>query len=168
MPRFTRFAVRDLGLLALTIGAWRLDAKLAAGHPSTGGARAVGVATGLLTALIGFATHEWGHLAGAVGSGGVVHEPERLSSVFLFFFDVEKSDRRSFLAMSYGGYAGSALATLAIAALVPRDRLSGKVALTAATLGALVTLALEVPTTVSVARGGAFPSGGVYRGTPAR
>lgn len=99
-------------------------------------------------------------------SGGVVHEPERLSSPFLFFFDVQNSDRRAFLAMSYGGYAGSALATLAIAALVPRDRWSGRVALVAATLGTLATLALEVPTTVHVARGGPFPSGGVYRGEP--
>ena len=39
----------------------------------------------------------------------------------------------------------------------------GKVARGATVLGALATLALEIPTTVRVARGGDFPTGFVYR-----
>ncbi len=126
------------------------------------------VAAGLMTAAMGFVAHEWGHLAGTVMSGGVAHPAKSLASPFLFSFDVEKSDRRAFLGMSYGGYAGTAVATAAILAFVPRDRLSGRLALAATALGAAATLALEIPTTIRVARGGAFPQGGVYAGDPTR
>jgi len=40
--------------------------------------------------------------------------------------------------------------------------LSGLVALVATTLGVIATFALEVPTTIRVARGGPLPNGGVF------
>lgn len=147
--------MRDAAILGLTALAWRKD--------RTAGPSVRGALAGGLTALSGFLAHEWGHLAGTALSGGVAHEPERLSSPFLFFFDVGKSDRRSFLWMSYGGYAATALASAAIFSFAPTDRWSGKVARSAAALGALATFALELPTTIRVARGGPFPSGFVYR-----
>lgn len=122
----------------------------------------VAVAAGLLTTLVGFFAHEWGHLLGALAAGGVVHAPRRLTSPFLFFFDVSKSDRRAFLAMSYGGYAASAVALAIIMVAVPWHALSGLTALVATSLGVLATFAIEVPTTVRVARGGPLPSGGVF------
>jgi hypothetical protein len=163
--RFVRFALRDIGVAALTLAAFDVDRRIRGRAPRS--AEIVsGVGAGLLAALLGFVAHEWGHLAGALASGGVAHEPERVTSTFLFRFDVEKSSRASFLAMSYGGYAGTALAAAAIAALVPRQTLAGKVALGATALGLVATFALEIPTTVRVARGGPLPSGGVYAGTP--
>lgn len=157
MHRFTPFALRDLAVGALTGVAWYADRR------NVGG-RVVGVAAGVLTALMGFAAHEWGHLGGAVAAGGVVEAPQSLSSVFLFHFDTEKSDRRAFVAMSVGGYAGTVLASVLILKLVPRDRVSGRVALAAAALGALATFALEMPTTWRVARGAPMPTGGVFAG----
>lgn len=161
--RFVRFAVRDAGLALLTVAAWHNDCRARAGSAGV----ASGVSAGLLTALLGFLAHEWGHLAGAILSGGVVEEPASVTSPFLFHFDVERSSRASFLGMSYGGYVGTAVAALSIAALVPREKLGGRVALVATALGIATTLALEIPTTVRVARGGPFPSGGVYAGDPA-
>lgn len=152
---FVRFALRDAAIVGLTALAWRRDRERG---PSIGGTIA-----GALAAVGGFLAHEWGHLAGTVFSGGVAHEPEQLSSPFLFFFDTKKSDRRQFLWMSYGGYAGTAIASAAIVLLTPADRWSGKVARAATLAGAIATLALELPTTVRVARGGAFPEGFVYR-----
>ncbi len=153
--RFLRFAIRDAAILGLTALAWRRDRSAG---PSLAGALAGG-----LTALSGFLAHEWGHLAGTVLSGGFAHEPDNLASPFLFFFDTTRSDRRSFLWMSYGGYAATVAASAAIVCFAPADRWSGKVARGATVLGAPATLALEIPTTVRVARGGDFPTGFVYR-----
>ncbi len=164
--RFLRFAARDLVVGAVTAGAWALEARARGSKRFE--ARAVAVGAGLLTGLVGFAAHEWGHLAGSIATGGVVHEPDALTSPFLFFFDVEASSRRAFLGMSYGGYAGTVLASLVILRFVPPKTLAGKVALAATTAGVLATFALEIPTTVRVARGGPLPKGGVYRGDPDR
>ena len=166
MPRFLRFLARDVTIGAATAAAWVVEAN--AERSGLGGAKrgAIAVGAGLLTASLGFLAHEWGHLAGAVVGGGVVEEPQSLGSPFLFLFNVEASDRPAFLAMSYGGYAGTAIAAIAILRLVPRDTLAGRLALGATALGVAATLALEVPTTVRVARGGPLPAvGGVYAGT---
>lgn len=153
--RFVRFALRDAAILGATALAWRRDR---ATGPSVAGAVAGG-----LTALSGFLAHEWGHLAGTSWSGGFAHEPSRLTSPFLFFFDTKQSDRRAFLGMSVGGYVGTVIASVAIVALAPKDRWSGKVARAATLAGAVATFALEVPTTIRVWRGGPLPEGFVYR-----
>lgn len=159
---FLRFLARDLVLLGWTAGAWALDAGLRAQGRSDTLALAVAVFAGLMAALVGFLLHEWGHWLGAAAAGGVLHAPRKLHSVFLFFFDVAKSSRRAFLWMSYGGYAASALGVGLMIAFLPRDAWSGRVALLAASIGMLVTFALEVPTTLRVARGGELPRGGVF------
>jgi hypothetical protein len=159
---FLRFLARDALVGVLLMLAWRADGDLRAAHADGLAAMGVGLAAGLLTTLIGFFAHEWGHLLGALSANGVVHAPRRISSPFLFFFDVARSDRRAFLAMSYGGYAASALALVVIMSAVPWRTLSGLTALVATSLGVLATFAIEVPTTIRVARGGALPSGGVF------
>lgn len=163
MGRFTRFLVRDLILGALTLGAIVLDARTT---PDTGLAVPIGIAAGALAALSAFLVHEWGHLIGTFVSGGVAHPPPSLAAVFLFHFDVEKSDRRQFLAMSYGGYLATALAVVPLALWIDLGRVSGITGLVLSVLGIGATLVLEIPTTVRVARGGPLPSGGVYEGKP--
>ncbi len=167
MRPFVRFAVRD-GVLALVAAALVvLDRGLSSGAASSGAAPfAVGVAAGVMVPLVSFLAHEWGHLAGTLGSGGVAHPPPSLAAVFLFHFDVERSSRRQFLAMSYGGYAATALVVLPLAAWIDPHRASGLTALVLSVLGIGATLALEIPVTWRVARGGPLPSGGVYVGTP--
>jgi hypothetical protein len=159
---FLRFLVRDLLIVILLVVAWRVDSELRVAHAGELGAGAVAVVAGVLTTLVGFFAHEWGHLLGALVADGVVHAPRRLGSPFLFFFDAARSDRRAFLAMSYGGYAASAVALAIIMVAVPWHTLSGLTALVLTSLGVLATFAIEVPTTVRVARGGALPSGGVF------
>ncbi len=159
---FLRFLLRDALVAVALLIAWRADGALRAAHAEGLFATAVAVAAGLLTTLVGFFAHEWGHLLGALWANGVVHAPRRLSSPFLFFFDVAKSDRRAFLAMSCGGYAASAMALALIMSAVPWRTLSGLTALVATSLGVLATFAIEVPTTVRVARGGPLPTGGVF------
>ncbi len=159
---FRPFALRDLALALVAVALVVVDARLRAAGTTGTAAAVVGVAAGLFAALAGFLVHEWGHLLGAVAAGGTAHAPNRLSSAFLFYFDVCRSDRRAFLWMSYGGYLASAVAVPAVVVALPWESLSGKVATVSAALGMAVTLALEIPTTVRVARGGALPTGGVF------
>jgi hypothetical protein len=158
---FLPLLVRDLGIAALTAVVLVLEAQAEGLAASV-----LGVLAGTLAALTAFVIHEWGHLAGALGSGGTAHPAPSLASFFLFHFDVEKSDRRQFLAMSYGGYLATVLAVLLLALWIDPARLSGQTCLVLSVLGIGVTLALEIPTTVRVARGGPLPHGGVYAGTP--
>jgi hypothetical protein len=151
--------VRDGAVLAGTLGLWWLDGAARA-QPASAGGVLLAVLTGLATALCGFLMHEWGHLLGARLARSKLEFPP-LYSLFLFKFDVLHNGRREFLAMSYGGYAASALSVLVLALVLPRDALSGLVGLLASVLGVLATLLLELPTTVRVYRGAPLPSAGV-------
>jgi hypothetical protein len=157
-PRY--LLVRDSVVCAVTLLACVTDRVLRAqGHDSF----ALGVLTGGLLAVTGFLMHEWGHLAGSLATGSVVHYPPRALAPLLFHFDVRKNDRRQFLAMSYGGYAGTFLGVLALVSAVDPRAWSGRVGLFLTAVGVAVTLIAEVPTTVRVARGGALPDGFAFR-----
>lgn len=156
-----RFFVRDAGVFAATAALWVLDARVR----GDGGAAATSVAalTGLATALCGFLAHEWGHLAGSLASGSVVHFPPGVLRPLLFHFDAAANGRRQFFWMSGGGYLATVVAVGVILVACPLDAWSGRLAATLAGAGMLVTFALEVPITVRVARGAALPSGAAYR-----
>lgn len=163
---FVPFALRDLALSSLCAIVWCLDAKSRDAGVTGLSAWALAFAAGALTVLVAFLCHEWGHLLGTWVAGGVAHAPPRLWSVFLFSFDVSRSERRAFLWMSYGGYLASALALAVMTWALPRWTPSSYVALVGTALGVAATFALEIPTTVRVARGGPMPSGGVFSGEP--
>jgi membrane-associated protease RseP (regulator of RpoE activity) len=157
-----RLLARDLLLLGATLGVWRLDAA----HRGESGVLAAGIAVsaGVLAALCGYLAHEWGHLIGARASGSRVHFPERMTSTFLFYFDVEHNDRRRFLAMSLGGFAASAVVVPLLFAALPGGALSTWVALALVAAGVIATLILELPPFFRVLGGAPLPRGAVYRG----
>ncbi len=163
MRPFLPFLVRDLVMVAIALLAAWLDVSLAADGPA---GIAFGALVGALATWVAFLVHEWGHLFGTLASGGRAHAPASLAAVFLFAFDVETSTRRQFLAMSLGGYLGTVAAVVPLALWIDTSRASGLVALVLSSIGITVTVARELPTTWSVARGAPLPSGGVYRGTP--
>jgi hypothetical protein len=151
---------RDVLLLVLTGLVWRADAAL---RGESGALSAlVGVAAGALAAIAVYLAHEWGHLLAARAAGSRVHYPERVTSTFLFFFDVGANDRRQFLAMSLGGFATSAVALPLLFASVPAA-LSGWVAMGLAGAGLVATLVTELPPFLRVLRGAPLPRGFVYR-----
>lgn len=161
---FYRFLVRDLCLGGITLALMVGDAALR-GEPGPL-SMAVAVLAGAMAAMSGFLVHEWGHLAATFAAGGVAHPPTSLRAIFLFNFDVEKSTRAQFLAMSYGGYAATGLGVLLLLPWIDLGQISGVTALVLSTLGIGATLILEIPTTLRVARGGPLPTGGVYAGEP--
>ncbi len=155
-----KLALRDAAILALALALWAWDARVR----GEGGALAIAVAlsAGVLTALVGYLLHEWGHLAGAALSRSVVHLPAGIASVFLFRFDSDRNTRAQFLAMSWGGFVASGVVLAVLAASLPLDALSGRTALLLAGLGVAATLALEVPPAWRVARGAPIPTGVAY------
>jgi len=158
---YTRVALRDLGLLALTLALWLADASLRGGGGV--GAAAVGVAAGALAGLCAYFGHEWGHLLGAKLGRAVVHPPSRIATVFLFNFDSDANRAREFVWMSSGGFLASAVGLAFLLAVLPLDALSGRVALTITLLGVLATAVLELPPFFRVLRGGPIPRGLGYR-----
>jgi hypothetical protein len=153
-------ARRDLGILALTLAVWRLDAAVRGG----GLEWITATLAGALTAICGYLFHEWGHLAGALMSKSEVRLPERASEIFLFNFDSDRNDARQFTTMSSGGFLASGVAIIFLSLVLPRDTLAAKISLVLVALGVIATAILEVPPFVRVLRGGPLPRGAAFVG----
>lgn len=146
-----RFIVREAILVTAVGLLWLVEARLPS--ESTWATQAFRVFVGLATVVPGALLHEWGHLIASLSTRAQVHYPEGWVDKLLFDFDVETNDRRQFLIMSAGGYLGSAVGVTLFVWLLPLDRLSGQVALAGAALGMLVSVIIEMPTTIRVLRG---------------
>ena len=157
-----KHALRDLGLVALTLLVWRLDASARA----SGSVLEWGTAplAGALTAIAGYLFHEWGHLTAARATGSVVRLPESASEIFLFNFHSDRNSARQFLAMSMGGFIASAVSVVFLLVVLPLDTLAGKIALALVALGVLATAVLELPPFFKVMRGAPLPRGTAYVG----
>jgi hypothetical protein len=155
--------LRDLSLMFAALGALVLDARLRATLPTGPLTIAVGVLAGVLVAVAGFIMHEWGHLTGSLLTKSAVHYPQTALSPLLFHFDTKRNNRTQFLAMSWGGYLATAIATALVVAIVDARAWSGRVALVLTVGGMIVTLVAEVPTTVRVLLGRPLPDGFAFR-----
>lgn len=151
-----RFLLRDLALASVMAGLWALAHDL--GGQTGVGPTLLRVVAGVSIALAAALLHEWGHLAGALASGSRVHFPKRTLTPLLFDFDVANNSREQFLAMSAGGYLGSALGLAVLAWAQPPVDLTGYVAWLIAGGGVLATVLIEAPVTLRVARGAAPPA----------
>ena len=157
-------ARRDLGILALTLALWRLDASARGGELEW----LTSTLAGALTAICGYLFHEWGHLAAAFLSRSEVRLPERASEIFLFNFDVDRNDARQFTTMSLGGFAASAIAIVFLLLVLPADVLATRISLVLVLLGVIATAVLELPPFFRVLRGGPMPRGAAFVGDDTR
>jgi hypothetical protein len=151
-------ARRDLGIFAVTLAVWRLDAAVRGG----GLEWMTAALAGTLTAICGYLFHEWGHLAGALMSKSEFRLPERTSEIFLFNFDSDRNDARQFTTMSSGGFLASAIAIVFLLLALPRDTLAAKISLALVALGVVATAILELPPFFRVLRGGPLPRGAAF------
>jgi hypothetical protein len=140
---FCRMAIRDATIIALGVVLWRGLAAYTEGDTML--ADLLGLVLGLLVGTGGYFLHEWGHLAGAVLSGSVVHPPHTLKTGFLFSFDSKRNDKRQFLIMSLSGFAMTAWVTFAFYTFLPDGLLASRVARGVAMLGAFLAVFLETP-----------------------
>jgi hypothetical protein len=159
---FLRFAVRDTVLLVLCVLLWQYTLQQQAAGLNSWVSIPLQVGVALLTTLVGFLVHEWGHLLGALAYRGKVHAPHRWYELFLFHFDGRGNNARQFIAMSVGGFIASGLVVAVLVTALPLGTLAGLLALVFGGLGVLATFVLEFPTTWRVMRGGPLPSGFVY------
>lgn len=143
MTGFGRFLLRDAILLALTLGAW----VSASWITFTDGwmADTVAVALGALAGMCAWQAHEWGHLVFARVTGGRVHLPDGLFSVYLFGFRNAENSKFQFIAMALGGFIATAIVFLLLIPLLPQDWLATRVFRSLVIIEILVTTALEVP-----------------------
>jgi fermentation-respiration switch protein FrsA (DUF1100 family) len=158
---FTRFFIRDLVLLGLCILAWRLNLSEFAASNGVLAALCSALAV-ILTVLVSYEVHEWGHLSGAVLTGSKVHAPHRLVHQFLFHFDGSANDRRQFVGMSIGGLVASLVALAGLLLLLPLATITAKVILALVGIGIVATFLREVPEAWRVHRGIIVPTGPVY------
>lgn len=166
MPSHTllKLIVRDGVLACITTALWWTI--LAVGATDSVAALLLHGITGLMTVLLGYLAHEWGHLIGAWASRSVVHLPKgAFASPFLFKFDTARNNREQFLAMSAGGFIASAIIVAALIALLPMEMLASRIALALTLLGVLATFILEIPPAWTVYRGGAMPGGAAFVNT---
>jgi hypothetical protein len=155
-----RHALRDLGLVLLTLALWRADAAVrgAVGVVPV----LIAIVAGFLTAVAGYLAHEWGHFFGARAGGSVIRLPSSPAAIFLFNFDSDRNTREQFLLMSCGGFLASALVIALFLAILPLPALASLVALGLTGAGVVATAILEVPPFVRVLQGGPIPRGGAY------
>jgi hypothetical protein len=161
-----KHALRDIGLVLLTLAVWRLDAWARASGSALEWATAP--VAGALTAIAGYLFHEWGHLAAARAAGSVVRLPASAGEIFLFNFNSDRNSSRQFLTMSMGGFIASGISIVFLFAVLPLDTLAGKIALGLVALGVLATAVLELPPFFEVMRGAPLPRGTAYVGDDSR
>lgn len=158
--RFAALLLRDLLVIAATLAAWHFYRPMT---PGTAGAIGTGIGVALMTVLVGYLVHEWGHLLGAwIGGSGFELPATPFETFFLFRFDAARSSRPQFFVMALGGFAASLLMVGLLVAVLPRGVLASWIALTLTALGVLATFIIEVPEFWRVARGGPIPNGAAF------
>ena len=152
--------LRDGLIAAAVLGLWAWQVA----DPPQGSWRVVlAVVTALATTLIGYLSHEWGHLLGALAARARFELPKSpFESPFLFKFDRAGNSRPQFFSMALGGFAASILSVALFALLLPWGMLATYIALALIALGVAATLVIEVPEFWRVWRGGPLPEGAAF------
>lgn len=159
--RFIALLLRDVLVIALTLAAWQASLP----HATASGSFiiALGIGVALLTLLVGYLVHEWGHLLGAWISQSVFELPATvIETFFLFRFDSHRNSRAQFFTMALGGFASSIFMVALLVVLLPRSVLAGQIALALTAAGVLATFIIEVPEFMRVLRGAPIPNGAAF------
>lgn len=139
----TWFLLRDGLIVTIVVIAWVLWWPVSAGAGPL--ADFAGVMLGIGGAAVAFVCHEWGHLLGAIASGGRYTLPPGLASPFLFSFDSRRNSQRQFVIMSLAGFAVTGAALVVVYWCLPADALATRVVRGAVLFLASLTVFLEVP-----------------------
>src|SRR5262245_233057 len=140
---YPKFFLRDA---AIALGAallWALVARRSAVPGPVGDFS--GVLFGFLLGAVALLTHEWGHFLGAVASRSEITAGRSLRSLFSFSFDSRRNSQAQFVAMSVGGWIGTAAWVWAVYAWFPQDDLASRVARGTALVSAALAAGIEIP-----------------------
>jgi hypothetical protein len=140
---YARLFARDLAIVAAIGVLWSAAAGSSAGTGPV--ADLSGLLAGVALGACALPLHEWGHFLGAVASRSAISPATSLRRVFAFSFDSRGNSRRQFLAMSIGGWLGTAVAVWVAYGLLPSELLATRVARGMALLSVLLVAVTEVP-----------------------
>jgi len=140
---FAKLAVRDGIIVGVAAALWWAFAESSAGSGLL--ADLTGLIVGFGLGASAYLFHEWGHIAGAAASGGVLRPGAGLHSVSNFQFDTEQSTRAQFLWMSLGGFIATGLFLWGYYVLLPDGLLATRVARGSIAFLTLLGLTLELP-----------------------
>ena len=140
---YARLFARDLSIVTAAALLWKLGSPFSAGAGVV--ADLTGLVVGVALGVCALPVHEWGHFLGAVLGRSRIRPTESLRALFVFSFDSRANSRRQFLAMSLGGWVGTAVAVWVAYGLLPSELLATRVARGMACLSVLLVVATEVP-----------------------
>lgn len=140
---YAKLLSRDAAIVATAVLLWLLGARHSAGTGPV--ADFTGVLLGALLGACALLVHEWGHFAGAVATRSAISPAASLRSVFSFSFDSKRNSQRQFLAMTAGGWIGTATAVAVAYGALPSDLLASRVARGMALLSVALVVATEIP-----------------------
>ncbi len=152
---YAKLFARDVSIVA-TIGLlWSLAAGASTGDGPV--ADLVGLLAGVALGACALPLHEWGHFLGAVASRSAMQPAESLRKLFVFSFDSRSNSGRQFLAMSLGGWVGTAAAVWIAYGVLPSELLAARIARGMALLSVLLVVVTEVPLLVRAFWTGRIP-----------
>ena len=140
---YARLFARDLAVVAALASLWWLASGASAGAGPL--ADLSGLVAGVALGVCALPLHEWGHFAGAAATRSAMRPAEGLRRVFAFSFDSRANSLRQFLAMTFGGWAGTAAAVWVAYAVLPPELLATRVARGMALLSVLLVVMTEIP-----------------------
>jgi hypothetical protein len=152
---YAKLFARDLAIVATIVALWRLGARFSVGDGPI--ADLSGLLLGAALGACALPLHEWGHFLGGLASRSAMRPTESLRRVFSFSFASRANSRRQFLAMSCGGWAGTATAVWVAYGLLPSDLPATRVARGMTLLSVLLVVATEVPLLVRAFWTGRIP-----------
>jgi hypothetical protein len=152
---YAKLFARDLAIVATIVALWSLGAGLSAEEGPV--ADLIGVLLGATLGACALPLHEWGHFLGGLASRSAMRPAESLRKVFAFSFSSRLNSQRQFLAMSFGGWAGTAAAVWVAYGLLPSELLASRVARGMTLLSVLLVVVTEVPLLVRAFWTGRIP-----------
>jgi len=152
---YAKHFARDLAIVAVVAMLWVYAAGLSAGDGVV--ADLTGLVLGVALGVCALPLHEWGHFVGAAASGSVMRPAESLRKVFAFSFDSRGNSQRQFLAMTFGGWLGTAAAAWVAYGLLPPALLATRVARGMVILSILLVVVTEIPLLVRALWTGRIP-----------
>jgi hypothetical protein len=152
---YAKLFARDLAIVATVVALWRLSARFSVGDGPI--ADLSGLLLGAALGACALPLHEWSHFLGGLASGSAMRPAESLRKVFAFSFDSRVNSRRQFLAMSFGGWVGTAAAVWVAYELLPSDLLATRVARGMTLLSVLLVVVTELPLLVRAFWTGRIP-----------
>lgn len=152
---YAKLFARDASIVAAAALLWWLVSGLSADPGAVGDLS--GLVAGVALGVCALPVHEWGHFAGARLGRSVIRPATSLRALFAFSFDSKRNSRRSFLAMTLGGWVGTAAAVWIAYALLPDELLASRVARGMVLLSVLLVVVTEIPLVASAYWTGRIP-----------